>query len=194
MERKSVKHLAQINKGSIPDNIWETPFDSRFEQNAHPMHTFTDTCKQLGLDPKIDVCAEPSNAKCEKFFTPEQNGLTQAWDQDFFGNFPYSEVGTWIAKAFVEWFNYNVNGLILCFSKTDTKWWHKFVEGKAEVYFVEKRINFWKDGKIPLITTKKNPKPHYCPAPYPSCWLVYRKREKSAKELFSEIMENKRKI
>jgi len=176
-KRRSVIHLGQINKNAEPDNIWETPIDDRFEKNAHPLHTFQDACKTFKIKPKIDVCAEASNSKCEKFFSVEQDGLKQEWRQDFYGNFPYSEVAKWIEKAYIQHLKWNVNGLILCFSKTETKWWHSYVQGKSEVHFVKKRINFWKNGKIPLISTKKNPKPHSMPAPYPSCWLIFRKEK-----------------
>ena len=188
-KRRSVIHLAQINKNGVADNIWGTPIDDRFEKNAHPLHTFQDACKTFKIKPKIDVCAEASNSKCEKFFSVEQDGLKQEWRQDFYGNFPYSEVAKWIEKAYIQHLKWNVNGLILCFSKTETKWWHSYVQGKAEVHFVKKRINFWKNGKIPIKSTEKNPKPHSMPAPYPSCWLIFRKE----KEFWERYYEDQQK-
>ncbi len=72
-------------------------------------------------------------------------------------------VSEWIAKAYSEHLSNNVNGMILTFAKTDTKWWHKYVEGKAEVHFIEGRIRFLDNGEISGY-----------PAPYGSCWILYR--------------------
>jgi phage N-6-adenine-methyltransferase len=40
----------------------------------------------------LDVCAITSNAKCDQFFTPEQDSLQQAWTGVCWCNPPYSEV------------------------------------------------------------------------------------------------------
>lgn len=45
---------------------WETPQD-----------LFDDYDAMFDFD--LDVCATPENAKCEKFFTKEDDGLTQKW-------------------------------------------------------------------------------------------------------------------
>lgn len=47
-------------------DLWSTPQDL-FDQ-LHAIHNF-----------EIDVCALPENAKCEHYFTPEQDGLQQKW-------------------------------------------------------------------------------------------------------------------
>lgn len=45
---------------------WETPQD-----------LFDDYDAMFDFD--LDVCATPENAKCEKFFTKEDDGLTKKW-------------------------------------------------------------------------------------------------------------------
>lgn len=72
-------------------------------------------------------------------------------------------VAEWIKKAYSEHLNNGVTGTILTFAKTDTKWWHKYVEGIAEVHFIKGRIRFLDGGKISGY-----------PAPYGSCWIIYR--------------------
>ena len=136
------------------DDEWET--DSQMLRDA---------CAKYKVFPKMDVCSTVENYKFENYFTKYYDGLTQDWDEDFFMNPPYSEVDTWMPKAYYEHRKNNVNGLILVYSKTDTKWWHKYVEGKAEVHFIEGRVKFLKDG----IKSKNS-------APYPSCWIIYRKK------------------
>ena len=78
-------------------------------------------------------------------------------------NPPYSNVAVFMRKAYYQHLKKNLDGLILCYAKTDTKWWHSFVEGKAEIHFIKGRIKFYKNGKI----TQNS-------APYPSVWIIYR--------------------
>ena len=48
----------------------------------------------------LDPCASVHNAKCTKYFTKEDDGLTKSWkDQVVFVNPPYSNVKEWVAKS-----------------------------------------------------------------------------------------------
>lgn len=51
---------------SSANEVWATPQDF-FDKLNDEFH-FT-----------LDPCALPENAKCKKFFTPEDNGLSQNW-------------------------------------------------------------------------------------------------------------------
>ena len=59
---------SRLTKGvfSSTTDLWETPQDfyDRLNDEFH-----------FDLDP----CALPDNAKCEKYFTPEDDGLKQDW-------------------------------------------------------------------------------------------------------------------
>jgi site-specific DNA-methyltransferase (adenine-specific) len=90
-----------------------------------------------------DPCANDSNAKCMSYFTREEDGLVQDWSPGpVFCNPPYGrEVGKWMQKAYEE----SLRGvLVVCLvpSRTDTIWWHSWVEGKAEVRFIKGRVKF----------------------------------------------------
>jgi site-specific DNA-methyltransferase (adenine-specific) len=111
----------------------------------------------------LDVCATQQNAKFSKYFTKQDDALKQEWNTNFYMNPPYSEIFEWMEYATQQVKKYKVVGLILTFAKTDTRWWHEFVEGKCKVYFIKGRIRFVKDS----IQSKKD-------APYPSCWIVMR--------------------
>jgi len=52
----------------------------------------------------LDACATSDNAKCDDFFTKEQNGLIQSWaGRRVWCNPPYGRaVGDFIKKAFLE--------------------------------------------------------------------------------------------
>ena len=52
---------------SSRSGLWETP-QGFFDELNKEFH-FT-----------LDVCALPENAKCPRFYTPEQDGLKQPWE------------------------------------------------------------------------------------------------------------------
>lgn len=74
-------------------------------------------------------------------------------------NPPYGrEIGLWMRKAYEE----SLKGcIVVCLvpSRTDTAWWHDYVQGKAEVRFVRGRLKFG---------NAKNS------APFPSAVVIYR--------------------
>ena len=150
--KKTIQHLQIINE----NDEWGTP---------------TLQLKKAMMDfdilPFLDVCATETNRKFTSFFSKESDGLSQNWNHDFFMNPPYSQIVSWMDKAYEQHKKHNVDALILVYAKTDTRWWHKYVEGIAEVHFIKGRLKFVKpDGTI-----SKNS------APYPSCWIIYRKKE-----------------
>ena len=149
--KKAVQHLQSINE----NDEWGTP------ENILRKAEF-----EFRLNLFLDVCSTNDNKKFNKFFTKKDDGLSFNWDYNFFMNPPYSQITQWMDKAYTEHKKNNVDALILVYAKTDTKWWHKYVEGIAEVHFIKGRLKFTKpDGTI-----SKNS------APYPSCWIIYRRK------------------
>ena len=133
------------------DNIWETPPD-----------LFEFGCNLFNFRPEIDVCATAQDKKCELFIG--EDSLNKEWKRDFWMNPPYQNVKDWIRKAYFSHIKYNVSGLALLFAKVDTKVWHECIlHGQAEVYFIQGRIKFFKNG-----AESKNP------APYPSAFVFWR--------------------
>ena len=49
----------------------------------------------------LDVCANDDNHKCDRYFTKEDDGLIQQWNNDIaWMNPPYGkEIGKWMEKA-----------------------------------------------------------------------------------------------
>lgn len=72
---------------SSATDLWETP------------QSFFDALnEEFGFE--TDVCALPENAKCARYFTPEDNGLAQTWTGVCWCNPPYGrEIGKWVQKA-----------------------------------------------------------------------------------------------
>jgi phage N-6-adenine-methyltransferase len=114
----------------------------------------------------LDVCATAESAKCDRFFSPEVNGLLQNWQGACWMNPPYGKgLGQWLKKAWqASREGATVVGLVP--ARTDTRWFHGYVLGKAEIRFVEGRLIF--NG----FTQARSEKPNY--APFPSLVLIYR--------------------
>ena len=117
-----------INKGlfSSATELWETP--QKFFDELDKEFRFT-----------IDVCAISENAKCERYYTPEQDGLKQVWEGVCWMNPPYGrQVGKWVKKAAES--SCTVVGLLP--TRTDTRWFHDYIYGKSEIRFVRGRLKF----------------------------------------------------
>lgn len=125
--------MSKFNRSlfSSKDQAWETP--KEFFDNLNGVFNFT-----------LDVCAVPETAKCEKYFTPEIDGLIQNWaDNMCWMNPPYGrEQVKWIEKAAKE----SLNGAtIVCLipARPDTKAWQNIIFPNAKaVCFVKGRLKF----------------------------------------------------
>lgn len=106
---------------------------------ATPQSFFDELDREFSFD--LDVCALPENAKCERFYTPEQNGLQQEWQGRCWMNPPYGrKIGDWIKKAYES----SLRGAtVVCLvpARTDTKWWHDFCM-KGDIRFIRGRLYF----------------------------------------------------
>jgi len=75
-------------------------FSSKNHAWATPRALFDSLNAEFGPF-ELDPCASVENAKCERFFTKEQDGLKQEWAGKVFMNPPYGrEIGAWVKKAF----------------------------------------------------------------------------------------------
>lgn len=114
---------------SSKETVWSTPQD--FFNKLNEEFDFT-----------IDVCALPENAKCKRYFTPEDDALKQKWTGTCFCNPPYGrEIGQWVEKASKS-ADEGATVVMLLPARTDTKWFHNYVYGKAEIRFVAGRLKF----------------------------------------------------
>lgn len=111
----------------------------------------------------LDPCASITNAKCKKFYTLDDDGLSKSWkDERVFMNPPYGrQICDWVKKAYLE----SSHALVVCLlpARTDTSYWHDYIFGKAEVRFMRGRVYFnSSEGKTG-------------PAPFPSAIVIYNK-------------------
>ena len=143
---------------SSKNNCWCTPKDFFNELNIE--FNFT-----------LDPCCTEKSALCKTFFTPEQNGLIQNWGgYRAFVNPPYGrEIGKWVRKCYEEWLVNKTLSVMLIPSRTDTRWFHDYILGKAEIRFIKGRLKF-----IDLDYQGKEEDRKLSPAPFPSMLVIFR--------------------
>lgn len=113
---------------SSKTDLWSTP--QAFFDKLNDVHNFT-----------LDVCATKENAKCDRFFTVDDDGLEQDWDGVCWMNPPYGrQIGKWLQKAYEA---YLEGATVVCLvpSRTDTRWWHDFAM-KGDIEFIKGRLKF----------------------------------------------------
>jgi phage N-6-adenine-methyltransferase len=133
---------------SSKTNEWYTP---------QPLYDKLNAKYNFNLDP----CATSENAKCDKYFTKEDNGLIQQWDGNVFVNPPYGrEIKQWVEKAYEEWLRDKNRVIVMLIpARTDTRYWHDWIFPYAsDITFIKGRIKFGGSNKD---------------APFPSAIVVF---------------------
>jgi phage N-6-adenine-methyltransferase len=141
--------------------ISRTLYASATEEWATPRPFFAKLNRKYNFT--LDPCCTPDNALCEKFFTKEDNGLAQNWGKHrVFCNPPYGrKIGAWAKKCF-EAAQAGAFIVLLVHARTDTRWYHTWVEGRAsEIKFIRGRLRF---GNA------------QAGAPFPSMLVIYKPR------------------
>jgi len=72
----------------------------------------------------------------------EVDGLKIDWGTSVFVNPPYSNIKGFLIKAHEELDKESKTIVFLVPSRTDTKWFHEYVYGKAELRFIKGRLKF----------------------------------------------------
>ena len=133
-------------------------FSSETNEWATPQALFNALDREFNFT--LDPCSDGINAKCQKYFTIEDDGLAQDWFNDtVFMNPPYGrEIPKWIQKAYEE---SRKGASVVCLlpSRTDTRDWHEYIMKADEVRFIKGRIKFGGSSQS---------------APFPSCIVVFK--------------------
>jgi phage N-6-adenine-methyltransferase len=118
---------------SSEDLTWETPQD-----------LFDLLDAEFGFT--LDVCAVAPTAKCERFFTPEEDGLAQDWRGHIcWMNPPYGDqIPHWMEKASEA----AQDAVVVCLvpARTDTLWWWNSCLA-GEIRFLKGRLKFRQDAQ-----------------------------------------------
>lgn len=121
---------------SSEDMTWETPQD--FFDRLNYEFRFT-----------LDPCATKENAKCKKFYTKEDDGLSKDWTGEVvFCNPPYgTEIKNWVEKCY----NEKALSVMLIPARTDTRYFHDYIylsyekpwmKRIPEIRFIKGRLKF----------------------------------------------------
>ena len=130
---------------------WETPQELFDQLNSEFRFT-------------LDACSTDENAKCEKHYTMENSGLLADWGgETVFCNPPYSQIKKWVEKAYYEGCKDNTVVVLLIPARTDTRWFHNYIQYRSEIRFVKGRLRF--------SGSKYN-------APFPSMLVIFRGAER----------------
>ncbi len=137
----------------------ETMFSSNTDQWATPQEFFDELNREFNFN--LDTCADETNHKCETYFDKAIDGLKQSWGgYCVFCNPPYGrEIGKWVRKAYEEGHKENTVVVLLIPARTDTKYFHDYINHRAEIRFVPGRLKFG---------DSKNS------APFPSMVVIFR--------------------
>jgi site-specific DNA-methyltransferase (adenine-specific) len=111
-------------------DMWATP--QEFYDGLNKRYNFT-----------LDPCATAQNTKCPKFFTEQDDGLTQDWSGNtVYVNPPYSNVKAWVNKALIESRKPDTTVVMLVAARTDTKFFHDYCTKANQIFFIKGRLKF----------------------------------------------------
>lgn len=133
-------------------------FSSNSDEWETPMDLFDRLDAEFHFD--LDPCATKEMAKCEKFFTIEDDGLSQNWGgHRVFCNPPYSKIKDWVKKSYEESLKPHTIVVMLIPARTDTRWFHDYIYHRSEIRFIKGRLHY--------SNSKMN-------SPFPSMIVVFR--------------------
>lgn len=147
-----------------------------FKAKNHPQQLFARGPKpdrdELGTPPElfdsfhrrfqftVDAAALPHNAKLERYWTPDDDGLKQSWTGErVWCNPPYSNIEPWVQKARL---SDCFSVLLLPANRTEQGWWQRQVEpfrhgGPLRVEFLPGRLRFLSPGAVRVGANERPP-------------------------------------
>jgi site-specific DNA-methyltransferase (adenine-specific) len=135
-------------------------FSSKSDEWATPQKLFDKLNSSYNFT--LDPCATAETAKCTKFYTQQDDGLSKSWaNESVFINPPYSNVAGWVEKAYKENAENGATCVLLIPARTDTKWFHRYCMQADAIQFIKSRVKF-ENG-----SSKPNS------APFPSMIVVF---------------------
>lgn len=146
---------------SSKSDEWETPDD-----------LFAELDVEFGFT--LDPCATHENAKCKKYYTREDDGLSKSWvGEVVFVNPPYgNSIKHWVKKCYEE--SKCATVVILMPARTDTSYFHNYIYYSAdEIRFLRGRLKFINKA-LPSYNENGNFK--VSPAPFPSMIVVFKNK------------------
>jgi site-specific DNA-methyltransferase (adenine-specific) len=117
-------------------------FSSKTNEWYTPKEVFEPLHKEFNFT--LDPCCTKYSAKCKKFYTEDDDGLSKDWSEDtVFVNPPYGrQIKDWVKKSYTE-SKKGATVVMLIPARTDTSYWHDYIFNKAsDIRFIRGRIKF----------------------------------------------------
>lgn len=151
-----------------------------FKANNHPQQTATrgvqDDVDDRALPPEdfarleerfgftVDAAAAEHNAKCERYWSIEDDGLSQKWaGERVYCNPPFSNIAPWVNKAWAER-GADLVVMLLPANRTEQKWWQECIEPYRDqpssvlsVEFLPGRLRFLKKAEKHVVPNSRPP-------------------------------------
>lgn len=144
----------------------EVIFSSKSDEWETPQEFFDELNNEFRFT--LDVAASDNNRKCFHYYTKQEDALKQSWIGTVWCNPPYGrEVGKWVCHAYWQSVIAKSTVVMLLPARTDTKWFHDYILGKAEIRFIRGRLKFG---------GSKNS------APFPSMVVIFRGEREANKK------------
>src|SRR5258705_8343867 len=117
---RAENHPQQIGKSGALDRVDDRGTDLAFFEMISARFGVFD----------LDVAASARNAKCARYFTVVDDGLTQHWADKVWCNPPYSDCRSWVEKAWASWRNGDCSAIVMLLpaNRTEQAWWQDLIE------------------------------------------------------------------
>lgn len=98
------------------------------DDRTTPWEVFEPLDRRFGFT--VDAAASPRNARCERFWTRQDDGLEQSWaGERVWCNPPYSGLAHWVRKAHEEIRAHaELVVMLLPANRTEQGWWQDWIE------------------------------------------------------------------
>lgn len=159
--------LAGYSAKNHPQQVLEVGPRADVDERATPPAFFAQLHRQYRFT--VDAAALPYNAKLERFWTPEDDGLAQDWrGERVWCNPPFSAIEPWVEKA--RHGGADLVVMLIPANRTELGWWQEHIEPYRDrgtglrVVFLSGRMRFGMGGNAPLPNTRP---------PFGVCLLVW---------------------
>lgn len=117
----------------------------------------------------LDVAASSLNAKCSRYYSIDEDGLSRSWvNSRVWCNPPYSNIRPWVEKAWDEWTGHlaqpDVIVMLVPASRAEQGWWQDLVEphrdrpgSPLKTEFLRGRLRFIRRGATEIGPNERPP-------------------------------------
>lgn len=121
----------------------------------------------------LDAAASERNAKCPRFFSIDDDGLTQSWSGErVWCNPPFSNLAAWVEKAWWEFRGGALVVLLMPANRTEQTWWQEMVEPFRDRPSSPLRVEFLK-GRLRFVAPDRDDVGPNERPPFGCCLLIW---------------------